>query len=350
MRRHQRSGAFALLLALCALGAVATAPALAGAPDAVARSPRPVSADTGPTASDGPAVPRPMLLVLAAAALVATAGAIWQERGSPRAVAHGRVVRRPRREVGAGAYRVARRLGFRYSRSRDALVLRAVGNTFGPVLRRRTVHAPLPLASPPPASPGRPARLVDLVCLPLPSPQHGRLWQLTAVDVDSRYTWAELTRPRGAAPSPEQALAFVQRIAAHLGGRGLGLDAVVVQAGSTHRRTLATAVELGDVQLLRALPGPRRHPIAAQRHHEISSVHWDHALAASGAPPLDLLERQLQRWIAADNETARDTAHDGLSPTAALGGAPVPAAAGERPRTTTREVTPPPTIGSRTRR
>jgi hypothetical protein len=346
MRRIPALCALAAAFAVCAF---ATAPAVAvgvpGLPIAAAPASQAVAIDGETEGGGGPSVPRPLLLLIAAAALVATAGAIWQERGSPRALAHGRVVRRRRREVGATTYQAARRAGFRYSDSRDALVLRGVGNSVGPVLRLRGGQAPTPIARPERNAPGRRERLVDLVCLPLPDTTQGRLWQLTAVDVDTRFTWAELTRPRGAAPSPEQALAFMRRVAAHLGGRGLRLDAVVVQAGSTHRRVLATAVELADVRLLRALPGPRRHPIAAQRHQEIVTAHWDHVLASTGAPPLDLLERQLQRWVALDNETPGASLAGGLSPSDALGGAPVVAApaTGGRPDRAPRDLTPGPT-------
>lgn len=351
MRRTRGPRGLSLALAVVVMLA---APAVAAAADPVTPPPaRAVSADIGPDASAGPSVSRSLLLLLAAAALVATAGAVWQERGSPRALAHGRVARRPRREVGTTAYRVARRLGFRYSHSRDALVLRGVGNSIGPVLRLRTDPA-LPVAPRPRPSTGPSRRTVDLVCLPLPATQHGRLWQLTAVDVDSGYTWAELTRPRGAAPSPEQTLAFVQRIAAQLAGRSLQLDAIVVQPGSAHRRALSTAVELADVRLARGLPDGRRAPAAARRHQELVRERWERVLFQGGAPPLDLLERQLQQWIAIDNETAGNVplaAGEGaaeLSPSAALGGVIV--AGGGHRRPDAREAAPTVPVGGPERR
>jgi len=51
-----------------------------------------------------------------------------------------RTVRRPRRYVSRHVLLLARPL-MRYSRSRDAYVLRAVGRSFGPVLREDRRHA-----------------------------------------------------------------------------------------------------------------------------------------------------------------------------------------------------------------
>lgn len=58
-----------------------------------------------------------------------------------------RTVPRPRRKVGPGLYDAARWLGFRYSRPRDALVLRGIGRRWGPVLQlRREPREPTPIA------------------------------------------------------------------------------------------------------------------------------------------------------------------------------------------------------------
>jgi hypothetical protein len=42
---------------------------------------------------------------------------------------------RPRRQVGTATLRLARAVGFRYDESRDAYILRGIGDRFGPVLR-----------------------------------------------------------------------------------------------------------------------------------------------------------------------------------------------------------------------
>ena len=44
---------------------------------------------------------------------------------------------RPRREISSRKARALRLLGFRYSASRDAYVLRIIGNPFGPVYKVR---------------------------------------------------------------------------------------------------------------------------------------------------------------------------------------------------------------------
>ena len=57
---------------------------------------------------------------------------------------------RSRRYVSPGTIRFVRFLGFRYSQSRDAYILRLVGGRFGPVLRPNAVQpTEVPAASPP---------------------------------------------------------------------------------------------------------------------------------------------------------------------------------------------------------
>ncbi len=76
------------------------------------------------------AIVAPLLAVVLACA-VAMQRFTWQEGQLLR--------RRPRRRwtVGRRAHRLAVALGFRHSRSRDALVLHVLGGRFGPVLQRR---------------------------------------------------------------------------------------------------------------------------------------------------------------------------------------------------------------------
>ena len=52
---------------------------------------------------------------------------------------------RPRRLVGGRALTMARALGFRHDPSRDAYILRGVGDRFGPVLRDKSAPPRLPL-------------------------------------------------------------------------------------------------------------------------------------------------------------------------------------------------------------
>jgi hypothetical protein len=263
-------------------------------------------------------VATPLLLVLAAAALTVAGATLRWGRRRGRHLAGGVAQRRRRREVSVGTYRLAHMTAFRYSPSRDALVLRGVGHRIGPVLRLPRALAPLP--PPLQVSATNAALTVDLACLPLPAPQHGRVWQLTAVDVDAGFTWAELTRPRGAPPRVEQAHALLERIAAQLAGRGLRLAAVVVQPGSTHRHTLVAAAEAAGVELRFGLTADDGRPLAAQRHERLVAEHWEQALATPGAPPLDALERLLQQWVDAGNMARIGPSGDQPSPAQRLVG------------------------------
>src|SRR2546426_11456268 len=62
---------------------------------------------------------------------------------------------RPRRYVSPRTMRLLRFLGFRYSMSRDAYILRLVGGRFGPVLRPH--NEPQPAVEAAPAPPPEPA-------------------------------------------------------------------------------------------------------------------------------------------------------------------------------------------------
>ena len=56
-----------------------------------------------------------------------------------------RTAARPRRRVGGRTLTMARALGFRHDPSRDAYILRGVGDRFGPVLRDKAAPPRLPL-------------------------------------------------------------------------------------------------------------------------------------------------------------------------------------------------------------
>jgi hypothetical protein len=107
------------------------------------RSPAPGSGVApGPAAGEaGPGTGLIVALLLLMLALVALSGLASRRMGPFRRP-------RPRRAVTPRLYALATRIGFRYSRPRDALVLRGIGERFGPVLvrdggRGRTAHPPL---------------------------------------------------------------------------------------------------------------------------------------------------------------------------------------------------------------
>lgn len=272
------------------------------------------------------------LAALALLALAAVVAAAWSS-GSARAPQWAARTRpRPRRDVGPHVYRTAQLLGFRHSRSRDALVLRVADGRYGPVLRLRDEHrstladevaaaparraasvafdaAPLPAPAPRPRS----RRIVDVAVLPLPPlPGAQALWQLTAVDVDARFVWADIARATAAGePAPDSATSFVRRVAGDLEARGLQLDAIVVRPGSTGRHVLFHDGAADGVRLLQIVPGPRRGRIAARMHARAVAGYWRSVLGTGERRSLSTLRRGLRAWVETYNETAPANAADG---------------------------------------
>jgi hypothetical protein len=131
-----------------------------GAPTADRSAVLGVSAHGGPSSQRGPtsgsaAVPRPaageagpetellVALLLLMLVIIGVGGLASRRVGPSRTP-------RPRRTVTPRVYALAMRTGFRYSNLRDALVLRGIGERFGPVLvrdsgrgRRHTARPPL---------------------------------------------------------------------------------------------------------------------------------------------------------------------------------------------------------------
>ncbi|MDO8186364.1 hypothetical protein Q5424_18755 [Conexibacter sp. JD483] len=260
------------------------------------------------------------LLTLGVVVVVGTNGRPLPSRATPRR----------RRVVGRRRYALARRCGFRYSYQRDALVLRGVGQRWGPVLRLREEHAadvpapadravaghrsspaaagaataplgrrPLALAGPltlPEHTRDERARSVDVVCIPLPRPHRTqRLWQLTAVELDSRFVWVELTRTRGEPPQPRLAARFVRDIGRDLEARGLRLDAIVVRSGGAQRWPQLGTVD-GSVRLQRLPPGNQHERLAANMHARILRSFWHDVFAREQLDSLDALRSGLGEW------------------------------------------------------
>ena len=215
---------------------------------------------------------------------------------------------RRRWQVGERGYRLAQLLGFRFSRERDALVLRLGGGHFGPVLQLRgaepapqlrplhesdpgqeeisepaRVRAPatwpsltrpgtlaLPERSRQSAdSPHRPAAArctLDLAFLPLPG---SGLWQMTAVDLGTRFVWADLVRRRNG-PTAQEVATFVERIAQELHAGDRRLATLVVHAppeGLLERDLLPEGVRLLSPERSSSQPS-----VAAAVHRELAET------------------------------------------------------------------------------
>ncbi|HZV74045.1 MAG TPA: hypothetical protein VFF79_10050 [Conexibacter sp.] len=214
---------------------------------------------------------------------------------------------KPRRRlrVGPTVHRRAQSCGFRYSTGRDALVPRALGGRFGPVLALRPSTAPPP---PVPAerAPDRrqpeplPDHLIDVACRRLPHQHHGAvLWQLTAVELRTRYVWAELLRRRGGPPTASQISAFLHRIAGELSEAREPADAIAMLV---HALPVLSGVALPvGIRLVVPDPAERGTAVAAEMHELLVARHWRSAFVPPAAPPLDDLRRRLRIWVAAHN-------------------------------------------------
>jgi hypothetical protein len=227
----------------------------------------------------------------------------------------------PRRRwpVGERRFRIAQRVGFRYSYERDALVPSAFGGHFGPVLRLRpsasaaeALAGPSPAPShaipvlatatrrsPPPAPPA--SRTIDLACLRLPQTHRAAaLWQLTAVDTRSGYTWAELVRQRRGTVPAEHVVRLAHRVAHDLAAGGFRIEELLVEPAAAEGLDEgglprgARLVARGDED------APGR---AAEVHERLVERHWRAAFTPPEAPPIEELRRALRRWVGEHNAT-----------------------------------------------
>jgi hypothetical protein len=260
----------------------------------------------------------PALAIFAALALLG-----WARRFSRRDGLWMRRRQRRRWRVGLRAYRLAQTLGFGYSHSRDALVPKVGNGAFGPVLRlrrsdvashrppgtldgrsARTTHRPAasPFPHPAPELPTstRSRSTVDVACLPFPhADRDAGLWQLTAVELGSRFVWAELVGPHVERPAAQELAAFVRRVAADLWGADQLLGTLVVHAappGLFDRGLLPTGV-----RLLALARNTTRTQVAAEIHDQLAERDGYSRLAADAS--FAELSRWLQSRVAALNAT-----------------------------------------------
>ncbi|HEV7772671.1 MAG TPA: hypothetical protein VGO48_05195 [Conexibacter sp.] len=220
-----------------------------------------------------------------------------------------RVHQRRRLQVGLTIYRSARLFGFHYSDRRGALVFWAFDGRFGPVLTLRP-HPPAPpqhatARAPLRTSAGRsfassPACTIDVAFRLLPHQHRGaQLWQLTAVDLRSRFVWTELVRRRSGPPAAPELSAFLRRVAGELGEAGEHLDAV---AAPVRALPVLDGVALpAGVRLIVAEPVDARTATAADIHELLVVRHWRTAFIPPAAPSLDDLRCRLQTWTASYN-------------------------------------------------
>ena len=191
----------------------------------------------------------------------------------------------------------------------------------------------------------QPGALVQVDCFHVGrlSGTRGTVWQYTAIDVASAYTWAELhVTPRN--PSAKWTSRLARRVASDLAARGWELETVMTDNGSEFRSREfgATVAELGAEQRFIHAGRPQTNGCVERVQGTILEECWKPAFARHLIPKQTGLRRNLERYLRYSNSRPRP--HRPLDPPAAP-----PTASSERPRygpDTQRDVSP--DLGDRT--
>jgi len=127
----------------------------------------------------------------------------------------------------------------------------------------------------------------------------GKVWQYTAIDLATSYTWAELhTTPLN--PSARNTSRLARRVAADLASFGWRLERALTDNGSEFRSAEFgdTLRELGAVQT-RIHPGrPTSNGSVERVQRTILEECWRPSFARSLVPKLGGLERDLEHYLA----------------------------------------------------
>ena len=159
-----------------------------------------------------------------------------------------------------------------------------------------------------------PGELVGLDCFHVGrlSGTSGRVWQYTAIDLATSYTWAELhTTPLN--PSARNTSRLAKRVAADLASFGWRLERVLTDNGSEFRSSEFgdTIRDLGAVQT-RIHPGrPTSNGSVERVQRTILEECWRPSFARSLVPKLGGIERDLTSYLAFYNT---ERAHTGRYP------------------------------------
>lgn len=205
------------------------------------------------------------------------AATLAQERWGGLAVSHN------------GVWRVLRRHGLNRRLSRLSLV---AGYAAPPAPEPRSPIAARHLAA------SRPGELVGFDCFHVGrlSGTAGRVWQYTAIDTASSYTWAMLaTTPLN--PSARLASALARRVAADL--RSHRLERVLTDNGSEFRSRAFGAMleELGARQTFIRAGRPATNGAVERVQRTILEECWRPAFARSLVPKLTGLQRDLVAYL-----------------------------------------------------
>jgi transposase InsO family protein len=137
----------------------------------------------------------------------------------------------------------------------------------------------------------------------------GVVWQYTAIDVASAYTWAELhLTPKN--PSAQWTSALARRVAKELAGRGWRLEAVTTDNASEFRSQEfnATLAALGVGHLSIRAGRPTSNGCVERVQQTLLEECWKPAFARYLTPKYTGLRRDLERQLLIYNT---DRAHQG---------------------------------------
>ena len=202
----------------------------------------------------------------------------------------------------SGVWRVLRRHGLNTRRKRLSLV---AGYAAPPEPAPREPEPERHLEA------KQPGALVQFDCFHVGrlSGTKGTVWQYTAIDVASAYTWAELhVTPRN--PSAKWTSRLARRVASDLAARGWRLETVMTDNGSEFRsREFGAAVaELGAEQRFIRAGRPQTNGCVERVQGTILEECWKPAFARHLIPKQTGLRRDLERYLRYYNS---DRAHTG---------------------------------------
>lgn len=152
----------------------------------------------------------------------------------------------------------------------------------------------------------------------------GRVWQYTAIDLATSFTWAELaTTPLN--PSARRTSALARRVAADLAAHGWRLERVLTDNGSEFRSAEfgATVAALGASQTFIRPGRPTTNGAVERVQRTILEECWRPSFARSLVPKMGGLVRDLEAYLRFYNEERAHTGRltRGRTPLQALTGA-----------------------------
>jgi transposase InsO family protein len=165
---------------------------------------------------------------------------------------------------------------------------------------------------------------LDCFCIGRLSGTDGVVWQYTAIDAASAFTWAELhVSPRN--PDARHASALAKRVAQDLAAAGWRLERVTTDSGNEFRGEPFTAclARLGTVHT-RISPGrPQSNGFVERVQRTILEECWKPAFARYLVPKYVGLRRELERYLEHYNfdRTHNGRLTQGRIPAAVLGAA-----------------------------